>query len=262
MSVLSIDGLSVVSRSGLPQLTHVTLDLAPGELLGIVGPNGAGKTTLLRAALGFVPRCSGTVTWRDRSIDELRPKELARTAAYVPQGQLVHWPLTVRRTVELGRLPHAGIASRSADTAAVDAALASVDAESIADRPLDQLSGGERARVLLARALAVEAPVLLADEPVAALDAYHQLELMEQFREIARGGRAVAIVLHDLTLAARFCTRIAMLAAGRLVTAGPVNDVLTEENLHKIYQVEALIGMHESERYVLPWRRSSPPQSI
>lgn len=256
MSGLRLANVSVVSRGGLRQLDGVTLELSPGELLGIVGPNGAGKTTLLRAALGLVARDTGTVDWQGRPLESLSQRELALAAAYVPQGQLAHWPLTVRRTVELGRLPHAGVWARDADRTAVDAALVAVDAQSIADRRLDQLSGGERARVLLARALAVEAPVLLADEPVAALDAYHQLDLMERFRELARGGRAVAIVLHDLTLAARFCTRIAMLNCGRIAVAGPVDVVLNAANLRSVYQIEALVGAHEGERYVLPWRRN------
>ncbi|HPF25026.1 MAG TPA: ABC transporter ATP-binding protein [Steroidobacteraceae bacterium] len=258
MSALQLTDVSVVSSSGLRQLDGVTLELAPGEVLGIVGPNGAGKTTLLRAALGLTPLSAGSVDWHGRPLDTLRPRELARMAAYIPQGQVVHWPLSVRRTVELGRLPHTGGIVRDTDRSAVDAALAAVDAQSIADRRLDQLSGGERARVLLARALAVEAPVLLADEPVAALDAYHQLDLMERLRELARGGRAIAIVLHDLTLAARFCTRIAMLAEGRVVLTGAVHEVLSTSNLRTVYRVDALLGTHAGEPYVLPWRCSQP----
>jgi iron complex transport system ATP-binding protein len=121
-------------------------------------------------------------------------------------------------------------------------------------QPVDQLSGGERARVLRARALAVDAPVLLADEPVAALDAYHQLAMLQRLRELARGGRAVTIILHDLTLAARFCTRIAMLVRGRVVVAGSPEDTLSQTNLQSVYGVEALLGTHEGERFALPWR--------
>ncbi len=254
-AALRLSQVSVVSASGIRQLDQVSLLLNPGDLLGIVGPNGAGKTTLLRAALDLVPHASGRIEWQGQELQTLRPRELAKIAAYVPQGQIAHWPLTVRKTVELGRLPHTTAWSNVADAATVDAALAAVDATAIADRPLDQLSGGERARVLLARALAVEAPVLLADEPVAALDAYHQLDMMERFRGLARDGRAVAVVLHDLTHAARFCTRIAMLSAGRVVIDGPTDEVLNESNLRSVYQVESLIGTHAGERYVLPWRR-------
>lgn len=251
---LRLSDVSVVSSSGLRQLDTVSLDLNMGDLLGIIGPNGAGKTTLLRTALALVPHASGRIEWQGRVLETLRTRELARIAAYVPQSQLVHWPLSVRKTVALGRLAHAGARNRASDDAAVDAALAAVDATSIADRPVDQLSGGERARVLLARALAVDAPVLLADEPVAALDAYHQLDMLQRLRELARGGRAVTIILHDLTLAARFCTRIAMLVRGRVVVAGSPEDTLSQTNLQSVYGVEALLGTHEGERFALPWR--------
>ncbi len=224
-------------------LDRVDLALAPGQVMAIVGPNGAGKTTLLRALAGLVRPASGAVLAGSRLLSDLGPQDRARRIAYLPQGGGVSWPLPVEAVAALGRLPHGERveALPPAGRAAVAAALAAVDLSAFSRRPVTELSGGERARALLARALATEAPVLLADEPVAALDPRHQLAVLETLRARARAGAAVAIVLHDLALAARFADRVVVLEAGRIAADGAPADALTPERLAGVFGVAALV---------------------
>jgi iron complex transport system ATP-binding protein len=228
-----------VDLDARPVLRDAGFSAQPGELIGLVGPNGAGKTTLLRAISQLIPARAGTVTWQGQALGSLDARARARTLAYLPQGQAVHWPLTARRLVGLGRLPSLGPFGRAGaqDEAAVERAMAAADVLAFADRLTSTLSGGERARVLLARALAVEAPVLLADEPTASLDPYHALEIMELLRRTADAGRLVVLVMHDLGLVARFCDRLVLVDGGRTVAEGPPRAVLTPERLRQVYRV-------------------------
>ncbi|HXG28067.1 MAG TPA: ABC transporter ATP-binding protein, partial [Nevskiales bacterium] len=173
------------------------------------------------------------------------------------QGGQCHWPMPVAQVVALGRLPHRAPWARvpPADAAAVQRALQAADVAHLADRPVTQLSGGERARVLLARALAVEARVLLADEPTAGLDPAHQLGVMEVLRRRAQSGAGVVVVLHDLTLAARFCDRLLLLGEGRVVADGAAEQVLTEQNLAQVYGIEAHRAAGAEGLLVVPLRR-------
>ena len=226
-----------------PVLHGISAAVGPG-IVGVIGPNGAGKSTLLRAIAGLVPT-TGTIR-----IDG--PAGRA-PFAYLPQGQTIHWPISVERLVALGRLPHLGPLSRlsPADRAAIDRALAGADLLSLRNRAVTTLSGGERARALLARALAVEAPLLLADEPLAALDPRHQLQLQAILREEAALGRTILLVLHDLTTAARLCDRLLLLDGGRLVADGAPLDVLTPARIAKTYGVEAVILSKSDQPIVL-----------
>ncbi|RQO54435.1 ABC transporter [Paucibacter sp. KBW04] len=229
------------------------MDLSGGELLGILGPNGAGKTSLLRCLIGARQAQQGRVELGGRALSEWRPQARAQRLAYLAQGHQVHWPLPVREVVALGRLPH-GDAHRPRGQAAVQAALQELGLLGMAEDSAQCLSGGERARVMLARALATEPEVLLADEPLAALDPAHQLHIMGLLRAQAQAGRAVALVLHDLGLAARFCTRVLVLQGGRVQADGPPAQVLDAALLARSYGVQVLDLQHEGERCLLPWR--------
>ncbi|QQS53407.1 MAG: ABC transporter ATP-binding protein [Candidatus Competibacteraceae bacterium] len=261
MTLLEAERISV-DLGGRTVVKQVSLRAAAGQLLALIGPNGAGKTTLL-AALAGLRRFRGGVRLQGRPLATLGRRERARALAYLPQGHIAHWPLTVRRLVELGRLPHLAPwrPPAAADRLAVEEAMQRTDIADLAERPFDTLSGGERARVMLARVLAVEAPLVLADEPVASLDPYHQLRVMELLRDYADSGAALVVVLHDLTLAARFCDELLLLREGSLVARGSADGVLSAAHLAEAYRVTALRGEHEDQRYVLPWRRLAAEES-
>jgi iron complex transport system ATP-binding protein len=256
VSTLAFDAVRAGYR-GRVALDGVTAEFARGAVTGLVGPNGAGKTTLLRAALGIVPVLGGAVRLDGRPVADWSREGLARTIAYLPQGADAHWPLAARRLVALGRLPHrAAFASLSADDEkAIDDALGRCDALDFADRRIDELSSGERARVLLARALATQSPILLADEPAAHLDPSHQLRLMELLREEARRGATVVVTLHDLALASRYCDQVMVLDGGRLVRTGAPQDALSAAVLHDVFGVEAWNATLAGPAPIVPWRR-------
>lgn len=246
----------VVSLGGKTILDNVGLAVKPGELLGLVGPNGAGKTTLLRVMAGLLMPAGGSILYGGQSARALGRQALARQVSFLAQGGDTSWPLSVGAVVGLGRLPHrrpfGGVTE--VDRKAIAAALAHCDVTGFADRTMGTLSGGERRRALLARALAVEASYLLADEPLAGLDPLHQLDVMELLRRTARRGSGVVVVLHDLTLATRFCDRLALLDHGRLVAEGTPEAVLDDTRLGNVFGIEALRGGHDGEPFLLPWR--------
>ncbi len=226
---------------GATILDRVSLACAPGELVALVGPNGAGKTTLLRCLVGL-QTFEGEACLGERRMDDLRRTEIARQVAYLPQGHVFHWPMSVRDVVAIGRIPHLGGADLGeSDSAAVDRAMVAAGVDAFAGRPVTTLSGGERARVALARALAGEAPILLADEPTASLDLRYQLVVSELLRDKANAGGAVLAVMHDLGLAARYADRIAVLHQGRIVADGPPGDILTESLIGEVFGIAARI---------------------
>jgi len=238
-------------------LSDVSIAFAPGELVGVMGPNGSGKSTFMRAGAGLIPRRAGDVSILGKPLDDWRRADLARELAYLPQGGQVHWPLTVRALVLLGRSPYAHrfVRTTAADDEAVARALTACDIAHLADRPMTGLSGGERARALLARALAGEAKILIADEPFAQLDPNHQLHAMEVLQSQAKAGALVIVVLHDLSIAARHCSRVVLLSEGRIASDGAPTDVLSSENLRKTFGVYAFIGEHAGAPVILPLRR-------
>ncbi len=259
-----LTGTGIEVRFGDRQvLAGVDIDLGAGALVGLIGPNGAGKTTLLRVLANLHAPDAGEVFVQGRRLRDVGRRRLAREVAYVAQNAPLHWPLTVRRLAALGRLPWLGPWQRSPerDERAIDAALVQADIASLAQRPVTTLSGGERSRALLARALACEPRVLLADEPIAALDPYHQLHVMQVLRDLVNRGGAALAVLHDLTLAARFCDRLVLLHEGRCLASGSAEVVLTAANLATAYRVEAQFGRADGELYVVPWRRLAPAEA-
>ncbi len=230
----------MVRLGGVTIVSDATLTLHKGELAILVGPNGAGKTTLMRALAGLIP-ADGAIALSGRLLAALKPRERARRIAYLPQGHIFSWPMSVASIVMLGREPHADPFSGTSaeDRAAVERALAVTETSGFAARSVTTLSGGERARVALARALATQAPVLLADEPTASLDPRHQLVVMELLRQAARAGNAILATTHDLTLAARFADRVFVMDRGRIVAEGPPGEALSQERLSSVFDVVA-----------------------
>jgi len=239
--------------SAMPVLKGIVTAFGAGRVTGLLGPNGAGKTTLFRVALRLLTPSSGNIRVLDRPLEQWSGSALARAIAYLPQETVAHWPVEVRKLVALGRLPHrAPFAPLSmADDEAVENSLLRCDALEFGRRPISDLSAGERARVLLARALAVGAPILLVDEPAAHLDPAHQLRLMELLRAEAARGTAVAVTLHDLTLASRFCDDLVILHGGRVAAHGPPSDALGAEVLQSVFS----INVRRIETAVVPWQR-------
>ena len=235
-------------------LDRVSVGFEPGRIAAVVGPNGAGKSTLLKTLAGLLPAAHGRVTLGGRVLGELDRRERARALAFLPQERSVHWPLAVRAVVALGRLPHRDKAHGESprDSEAIEAAMRAMDVAPFAARSVQELSGGERARVLFARALAQEAPVLLADEPTAGLDPAHALALFATLQRLAAEGRTVVVALHDLSLAARFCHDAIVLRAGRVLASGGVAETLTAERLSKAFGVAMGVGRLETVPVVVP----------
>ena len=235
-------------------LNDVSAAVGSGEIVGLIGPNGAGKSSLLRAALGLVRTDSGRVTLDDGDLASMPLKARAKKMAYAAQGAPVHWPLTVESMVALGRVPHLSPWQKPAreDAEAVAGALDRTDCSHLAERIVTTLSGGERARVMLARVLASGAPYILADEPVASLDPAHQLQVMDILRDHAHGAPGapglqgtdgknggVMVVLHDLGLAQRYCDRLVMLDRGRLIGQGSPHEMLSDRLLAQVFGIKA-----------------------
>jgi iron complex transport system ATP-binding protein len=244
-----------VTLSGRTVLRDVSLSLPSGQLVALVGPNGAGKTTLLRALAGLVSS-SGTVEVGGDRLSSLSLRERAKRFGYLPQGHLVHWPLPARDVVALGRYPHgatdpARLSPR--DEEAVLRAMQATNVVEFSERPVTELSGGERSRVALARVLAVEAPIVLADEPTASLDPRYQIDVMINLRSAADRGVLVVVVTHDLGLAARFADTVLVLSDGRLVTQDKPAQALSEQILADVFRISAYRADYHNEAVILPW---------
>jgi iron complex transport system ATP-binding protein len=251
--LLELEALTV-NRGARRVLDAVSLAVGPGEVVGLIGPNGAGKTTLMRAALGLLPHGGQS------SLAALPPRGRARAAAWMPQAREIAWPVTVETLVALGRGPH--VRPRQPlgahDRAAVDRALARLDLDAFRHRIALELSAGEQARVLLARALAQETPLLLADEPTAGLDPAHGIATMEVFRGLAAAGRSVLLSLHDFGLAARHCTRLLLLQQGRLVADGRPLEVLRPDAVAAVFGVRLYSAETSEGPVVQPLELAQP----
>lgn len=253
---MEIEARKIVVRFGRATvLKGVDLIVRSGEMIGLIGPNGSGKTTLLRILANLRAPEEGSVAYDGKSALDIGMRGLSQRIAYLAQGGNVHWPMRVETLVALGRLPHRRPMQdlTAVDRTAIERAMVACDVVAFRDRTMAELSGGERLRILLARALAVEAEILLADEPIAALDPLHQLEVMELLRGSARQGRGVIVVLHDLALAARYCDRLVLLANAGILVAGKPGEVLTNAHIATAYGVNVVRGHKDGIPYLLPW---------
>lgn len=240
MSSLAARGVKV-RLGGRWVLDGVEAVFAPGQVTAILGPNGAGKSTLLACLAGLRRPEAGRCELDGRDVLAMPARARARRVGLLPQTPEVAWPVEVRTLVGLGRIPFSGAWGLSAEDAAeVERAMVRARVEALADRDVTTLSGGERGRVLIARALAGEPEWLLADEPLAGLDPGHQLDVGELFRELAaQAGHGVVVTLHDLSLAARIADRVMVLAQGRLIADGPPGEALSPDVLARAYAIEA-----------------------
>lgn len=263
MSILSAEQIDV-ALAGRPVLRQASVAIRAGMLTGILGCNGAGKSTLIRALLGYLPVTAGRVLLDGREMATYPDAARAQQIAYLAQGHDVHWPLPVEQVVKLGRLPHryAWSPSLAADQQAIDRAMRQAGIEHLIGRTVDTLSGGERARVLLARALAGEPRILLADEPLAGLDPAYQLRILGLLYALARQGLAVAVVMHDLSLAARFCDHLVLLHEHEVLADGPPDQVLTDSHLRAAFGIEARRAEIAGEAILVPWRTMADAEPL
>ena len=249
MSILRVQDVGL-SRNGHKVVNAASLTLPKGRVVGLVGPNGAGKTTLLRIMAGLQkPEC-GHVWLCGQDMAQLSPLQRARQLAFLPQEAEKPSLMPLRAVVALGRLPYGQTHAQAANHPAVTHAIEATGLQALQQRPARYLSGGERARMALARALATDTPCILADEPVAALDPAHALGVMHLFANLAhQHGKTILVVLHDLSLATRFCDELVVMRDGAIVTQGPAGTVLDDTVMRTVYQVYA----KRVEAAVIPW---------
>lgn len=253
MSILKVSGLNVIGRD--KRLLHdVSFSVASGEFVGLIGPNGAGKTTMLRSIMNFVKH-RAKIEFDGCDLHKLNQKEKAKIISYLPQERDVAWPVSAEMVISLARSSLKPVFSSldPSDYALIESAINKLNIQHLRERPVNELSGGERALVLIARLLAQDTPVVMADEPAAGLDPAYQLTMMQALSELAKSGKAVIASLHDLSLAAQQCTRLILLNNGRIIADGAPKDILTKENLFKVYNIKAEIIEHDGALLVHPY---------
>lgn len=252
--MLRIRGLDFRYKN-IKALEDVGIELNKGEILSIVGPNGAGKTTLLKCILRIVEPDKGTILIDGKDTSQIKGLDLAKSIGYVPQSSPSKFPITVFDVVLMGRRPYIAWKPSKKDLEIIADLLRTMDLEDIAFRDFDQLSGGQKQKVLLARAFAQDVDYLLLDEPTSNLDLKHQLEVMEMISGmVKKKGIAAILAMHDLNLASRFSNRIVMLKGGKIFCTGKPHDVMTAENIRLVYGVEVSINTENGYPYILPIR--------
>ncbi len=249
------------SSAGKALVDHVSLRLEAGEVIGLIGPNGAGKSSLLTLLARLRAPDQGRLLLHGRDYAQFSMRQFAAELGYLPQSPPLHWPLTVATVVGLGRLPYQGLLRGSSDSdhRAINSAVSRTGIGPLLQQSANSLSAGEKMLVQMARLLAAEPRLILADEPTTALDPRHQLLIMETLRAHASSGdgHGVMVVLHDLSLAARFCDRLLLLHQGRVAAVGKPSEVLSRENLKRYYGVDAWLQQGDHAPHVLMHGRSS-----
>jgi len=247
---LVLDGRAIVKT--------VSMEVYPGEVLALVGPNGAGKSSILSLLAGDVHATSGTAFLGDKDVTKYRPDEASRLRSVLMQANQVSFPFSVWEIVEMGRAPWGRTPLIAQDDEAIEDALNLADVGHLSERLFNQLSGGERARVSLARVLAQRTPLALLDEPTAALDLKHQESVMRTIRDLADQGRGVVVVVHDLSVAAGYADRVAMVVDGRLEATGAPSEVIVADRVSRVYGVDVDIEQvgHPPRPVVLPRRNT------
>jgi iron complex transport system ATP-binding protein len=225
----------------------VSFAVEPGEMLGIIGPNGSGKSTLMRLLSGVLAPRRGEVRLFDRPMPEHSRRDVARAIAVVPQESSIEFPYSVTEVVLMGRSPHFGgfAFEGDRDVEIAHAAMRRTRVEHLARRSIHELSGGERQRVILARALAQEAPIMLLDEPAAFLDIRHEVEIYDLLHDLQQEGKSIVTVLHDLNLAALYCDRVGLLRNGRLLQLGSPDEVITYAAITDVYETEVYVDRND-----------------
>jgi len=253
MNELKIDNLSL-ELGGTTILEDISATVKRGEIIGLIGPNGAGKSSLLRSILGLVAIKRGSVIIDGGNVEALSLKERARKMAYAAQGSPVHWPLLVEHIVGLGRVPHLNPWQKLTDDdyEVIDQAMKETDCTHLKGRLITTLSGGERARVLLARVLATNAPYIMADEPVASLDPAHQLQVMEILKSLTLSNCGMMVVMHDLSLALRYCDRLILLDKGTMIGQDTPDKILSDENLTQVFGISATRWVENGDSFLIP----------
>lgn len=241
-------------------LDQISLSVNDSEMLSLVGPNGSGKTTLIKCIDRILKPSSGTILLDGKDIDRLSRQEIARAIGYVPQSSSSPLSTTVFDTVLMGRRPHIGWRVSDKDLDKVAEVLGMLHLDDLAMRDFGQLSGGQKQKILIARALAQEPSVLLLDEPTSNLDIRHQLEVMEILSSLVKKSRISAVMaIHDLNLAAGFSDRLAMLHNGKIYADGHPDALLNADNMRSIFGVEAAVMNVQGRPYVVPLRSSNGP---
>lgn len=252
MSVAA-NGVVYAYPNRAPVLKSVGLELNGSEVLGIIGPNGSGKTTFLKCLNRILAPSQGEILLHDRDVRRMSRRDIARAVGYVPQSTTGRYSEpTVFEVVLMGRRPHAGLRSSERDEETAWSAIDRLGLTPLATNPYDQLSGGEKQKVLIARALAQEAQVLLLDEPTSSLDIRHQLEVMDLLRELVSSrSLSVGVIVHDLDLAIKYCDRVVMMRGGEVFATGASTDVITEANILAVYGVRAVIDASHGRPHVV-----------
>lgn len=250
MKKLSVKDLDF-SYNGKKVLHDIELDVRGGEILSLIGPNGSGKSTLLRCLNGLLKPNKGSVKLDGKEVVEYDPLELSRKIAYVPQIEVKSFPKSVFDTILMGRRPYMSWKPSKRDLESVNEMIEIMNMENYALRDINKLSGGQRQKVFIARAIVQEPEILLLDEPTSNLDLKHQLEVLNMIKKQADKGISVVLAIHDLNMAVRYSSRVVLLREGRIHESGEL-DIITEKNIQDVYGVKVFIGEHAGWMVVTP----------